>query len=353
MRRVSLTALLLLGGAVVLSGCTNTLRSLGIGKDDPAAEEAERLRLPPDLNAPGINDSMAVPRSARYSELQRGGLLADAGSNIKVQRAGGQRWLTIQAAPEQVWQWLQGYLKENGVAVARQEPRLGVIETEPLLHGAAVPRGVFAPRIKEPDAARVADVYLFRLEPGQQNGATEVYVAHRRSAASGDGDDTRWSLRPADPFLEAEMLRGFMVYLGMQQPDDLRRVAAAENDQPQASLEQADGRAELVLPDSFYDAWRRVGLAIDRLGFTVEDRNRAEGQYFIRYDPEAEQAKREKGFLESLAFWRDEPDRLSLYLIQLEQTDGRTMVRVANEAGEPAPADVAERILALLYEQLR
>lgn len=346
----SVLPLVVLLAAASVSGC----QMLGFGKKDPVAEQTEKLRLPPDLKATGINDRMAIPGGARYSELQaEASPLANADQNIQVHKAGGQRWLTIKAEADQVWTWLQAYLKAQGVAIARQEPRLGVIETEPVLQGTAVARGVFAPRVKDPSAARVADVYLFRVEQGRQKGETDVYVADRRVAAEGEGDDTRWSLRPADPFLEAEMLRGFMVYLGTRQPEDLRRVAAAEARPPQAQLVREGEQPQLVLQDGFYEAWRRVGLAADRLGFTLEDRNRAAGQYFIRYDPQAEQARKEKGFLESLAFWRDEPDRLALYVIQLKQGGERTTVTVTDEAGKPAPADVAERILALLHDQLR
>lgn len=352
MRRHLLPAAILLS-ASALGGC-GTLESIGIGRADPTAERAERLRLPPDLQAPGVNDSMAIPGAAQPADSRASAtLLDDPSAQLQVHKAGGQRWLTIQAAPEQVWQWLHGYLQEHGVGITREQPRLGVVETEPLLHGGAVPRGVFAPRIKNPDDARVADVYQFRLEPGAQAGTTDLYVAHRRAAAAGTEDSLQWSLRPADPFLEAEMLRGFMVYLGTREPDDVRRVAAAEARPPQATIERVDDWPRLVLPDSFYDAWRRIGIAVDRLGFTLEDRNRAEGQYFIRYDPRAGQGRREKGFLESLAFWRDEPDRLALYVIQLSQGDDAVTVTVTDEAGKPAPADVAERILALLHEQLR
>lgn len=129
--------------------------------------------------------------------------------------------------------------------------------------------------------------------------------------------------------------------------------SAEENQAPRAELLKGDDGARLVLPDSFYEAWRRVGLAIDRLGFTLEDRNRAEGQYFVRYDPRADQEPHKKGFLEGLAFWRSESDQLALYVIQLKQDGRQTAVTVTDEAGQPAPANAAERILTLLYEQLR
>jgi outer membrane protein assembly factor BamC len=329
----------------LLAGCG----LFGSGRDDAALSESERLRLPPDLSAEGVNESMAIPRSARALEQRQQTLLATPAANLQAHEAGGLRWLTVRAPAEQVWQWLHDYLQEYDVGVAREVPRLGLVETEPLLQGSAIPRGIFAPRITEAAEARVADVYQFRLETGQEAGATDLYVVQRRLVAEGE----RWSLRASDPFLEAEMLRGFMAYLGLQRPDDQRQIAAAEAQAPRAELSAVDGQARLLLVDSFYEAWRRVGMAIDRLGFTLEDRNRAEGQYFIRYDPRADQARREKGFFESLAFWRSEPDELALYVIQLAQSGRQTLVTVTDEAGELADAGVAERILALLYEQIR
>lgn len=148
----------------------------------------------------------------------------------------------------------------------------------------------------------------------------------------------------------------------LQQPPELLAAGSQPAPQPAPAtpspaagvLEHVDGQPRLLLTATFYEAWRQVGLAIDRLGFTLEDRNRAEGRYFVRYDPQADKERREKGFLESLAFWRDEPNQPALYVIQLTQDGGRTTaVAVTDEAGEPAPAEVAERILTLLREQLR
>lgn len=146
----------------------------------------------------------------------------------------------------------------------------------------------------------------------------------------------------------------------LRQPPDLSAANANEAAQPatgqarapQGELALAAEPPHLLLPVSFYEAWRRVGLAVDRLGFTLEDRNRAAGQYFVRYDPRADKAKREKGFLESLAFWRSDPDQLALYIIQLTQDGQQTAVTVTDEEGAAAPAAVAERILTLLHEQL-
>lgn len=122
---------------------------------------------------------------------------------------------------------------------------------------------------------------------------------------------------------------------------------------PQGDLLLDVEPAQLVVPFSLYDTWRRVGLAVDRLGFTLEDRNRAAGQYFVRYDPRADGSKPKKGFLQSLAFWRRDPDQLALYIIQLTQDGRQTAITVTDEDGAAAPPEVAERILTLLHEQLR
>lgn len=350
---MGLRSSLAVGAAILVgalgAGC-DTLKSLGLVQSDPVAERGERLRLPPDLSADSINDSMAIPQGG--SALAQGPRL---GAGLSVQRAGGQRWLTVQAAPEQVWQWLHDYLRQGGIEIANESAQLGVVETGWILRPIAIPRGVFSPEVKPAADARVADHYALRIEPGAAAGSTEVHVAHRRIATERPGPEAEWSLRPSDPFLEAEMLRGFMVYLGQRKQESVQQIAAAEATAPQARLERdAEGRVKLELANGFDDAWRRVGIAIDRLDFTLEDRDRSEGQYFVRYDPEAEGDRQEKGLLASLAFWReDTPDTVPLFVIRLVEAAGHTRIDVTDEAGEPAPAAVSERILALLDEQLR
>lgn len=343
--RIFRAAAAVLLGAVLLSGC-DTMKRLGLWRSDPAAERAARLQLPPDLSAEGINDSMAVPGFSLRNPA------GDAAGELSVAKAGGQRWLVIRTEPEQAWNWVRTYLELNGLSIARESMQLGVIESGWLLRPIAVPRGVFSPTVASSADARVADRYVFRVEPGAEPGSAEVYVAHRRIGTEQQGDDAAWSLRPADPFLEAEMLRGLLLYLGKQQLEALQQIAAAEAGGPLASLQRGIGdEVLLVLEDGFGDAWRRVGLAIDRLGFTLEDRDRGEGRYFVRYDP-GEAA--ERGFLRRLAFWRDDPrDDVSLYVIQLREAGDQTVVSVTNEAGEVAPPAVNDRILALLREQLR
>ena len=118
-----------------------------------------------------------------------------------------------------------------------------------------------------------------------------------------------------------------------------------------------DGAGTLEVLERFDRAWRRVGLALDRVGFTVEDRDRAKGIYFVRYvDPEAANSKKETGFLSKLNFWSSKDkvaDSKVQYRIFVEQTGNATNVQVLSNEGGVDKSETAKKILALLYEQLQ
>ena len=114
-----------------------------------------------------------------------------------------------------------------------------------------------------------------------------------------------------------------------------------------------------MLEEPFDRAWRRVGLALDRVGFTVEDRDRAQGLYFVRYvDPDIDGKKKDedKGFLSKLMFWRggasDKPSQAQ-YRIHLKAVGDTTNVQVLTREGGIDRSETSRRILSLLHEQLK
>jgi outer membrane protein assembly factor BamC len=113
----------------------------------------------------------------------------------------------------------------------------------------------------------------------------------------------------------------------------------------------------LVMDEAFDRAWRRVGLALDRIGFTVEDRDRAQGLYFVRYvDPDADNRSPQKGFLSSLAFWRSDDKPAaggSEYRLRVQGQGDASRVSVLTREGGLDSSDTARRMLGLLQEQLR
>jgi outer membrane protein assembly factor BamC len=126
---------------------------------------------------------------------------------------------------------------------------------------------------------------------------------------------------------------------------------------PQASLvKAANGAPGIALPEAFDRAWRRVGLALDRIGFLVEDRDRATGVYFVRYaDPDAQTAKEKEGFLSKLAFWKSKDSTLKAekYRVNVTGKGDASEVGVYQDNGNPAANETGDRIAKLLYEQLK
>ncbi|MCF8183615.1 MAG: outer membrane protein assembly factor BamC, partial [Polynucleobacter sp.] len=180
----------------------------------------------------------------------------------------------------------------------------------------------------------------------------EIYVNEGKS-------ETKWQPRPADPELEAEMLRRLMVRLGVEE-SRAKTMVAAEQRQERAKLSRAsDGAGALLLEEAFDRAWRRVGLALDRVGFTVEDRDRSQGLYFVRYiDPDTDSKKsgENKGFLSKLMFWKggsDTKPEQSQYRIHVKTAGDSTSVQVLTREGGVDKSDTSRRILGLLHEQLK
>jgi len=133
------------------------------------------------------------------------------------------------------------------------------------------------------------------------------------------------------------------------------QAATAPGAPERARLEKAaNGSSQLVVDDSFDRAWRRVGLALDRVGFTVVDRDRSKGTYFVRYsNPEAEGATKDKGFLDKLMFWKTDVDKPEQYRITVAQADPNSLVTVQDPDGAPDKSANGEKILALLKDQLK
>jgi outer membrane protein assembly factor BamC len=192
---------------------------------------------------------------------------------------------------------------------------------------------------------------------------TEIYVSHRGMEevyTSSSKDQTRWQPRKPDPDLEAEMLRRLMVRFGVQEARAKQQVAAAV-ETPRASLAKQTGGGKLMLNEQFDRAWRRVGLALDRVGFTVEDRDRSKGIYFVRYiDPETDvkTTEEKQGFfgrmVSGMKFWGNSPAKKNeQYQIAVRDIDAGAEVNVLTKEGRPEVSATSERILTLLYDQLK
>lgn len=336
------------------------------------------LDIPPDLARPGGDDRFVVPDtntkgSATFSDYSKdrkskpqAGAVATVLPNIdqvRIDRAGTQRWLVVPGTPEQLWPTIKEFWQESGFIVNVEKPEAGVMETDWAENRAQIPQtgitGVIGRALDSLYATSERDKFRTRIERGGQPGTTEIYISHRgmEEVYISEGQDVlRWQPRKADPDLEAEMLRKLMVRFGVE--DDRARTQLA-NTKPelQAKINRGADGDRLSLTDPFDRAWRRVGLALDRVGFTVEDRDRSKGLYFVRYiDPDADvKTTEDKGWLSKLKFWGGSSKIQSKeqYRILVEGGAAGAEVQVLNKDGTREKSDTANRILTLLFDQLK
>jgi len=204
------------------------------------------------------------------------------------------------------------------------------------------------------------DKFRSRIEKGSEPGTVEIYISHRGAAqvptkvSQGSLEDWVWTPSAPNPELEAEFLERLLLKFGTPATKAAEALVATAKAPDRARIEKsAQGTTELIVDDAFDRAWRRVGLALDRTGFTVVDRDRSRGLYFVRYaNPEID-VKR-PGWLDKLQFWKgDNKDKPEQYRIVITQSDPRSVVSVQDPQGAPDRSPNGEKILALLKDQLK
>ena len=345
------------------------------------AKKAAPLDVPPDLTKLERDGRYAVPdgkgvASASTYRQPRIGVTAPADSaaaagavgpvnteTMRVERAGSQRWLVVNLTPEQLWPQLKDFWADSGFTVVNESVTAGTMETDWAENRAKIPQDIIRRTIgKVFDSAYSTgerDKFRTRLER-TANGGTEIYISHRGAEEVLTGaqkEMTTWTARPNDPELEAYFLSRLMARLSGR-AEDKAAVAQAEKvvANPVAPQQAKRVGDAVELNDAFDRAWRRVGLALDRVGFTVEDRDRVQGVYFVRYvDPEV-QAK--EGFFTKLLSLGASSDKLKdaqrYRIVVKQQPAGNvTHVSVLGNDGQPSKSPTAENILKLLGEELK
>ena len=350
--------------------------------------------MPPELSRPQAEDRYAIPdpkSQTTYSQYtQRGNAPAIPGApearavlpkieGARLERQGDQRWLVVKGEPAAVWPIAREFWAENGYQLVKEEANTGILETEWYEDKSKIPQdlmrrtvGKVAPNLWSTPRR---DKYRTRLEKGSEYGTTEIFISNRNVEeifADANQDRTVWQSRPADRDAEAEMLQKLLVKIGTTQAVAQAEAQAKQqgtqvaSTQPTAASAAVERNAvlqgnQLTVNDSFDRAWRRVGLALDRVGFTVEDRDRTKGLFYVRYvDPEKDSSsprnKGDEGFFDKLKFWKsDTPrDKLPQYRVHVADAgSSMSQVVVQNSQGQPDQSNTSKRILNLLYDQLK
>jgi outer membrane protein assembly factor BamC len=375
--------------ACALSACSVTEELNERNKIDyKSAGKLPPLDIPPDLNTVKSDERFKVPERAdrTLSGFEKGRAagtpvvstspsLLPVNEVARIERAGAQRWLSVALPAEKVWPQLREFWQESGFSVETENQTTGILETNWAENRAKLPQDILRRTLGRVASGLYStserDRFRSRIERGNVANTTEIYISHRGMTEvyvdNTTKEQTRWQVRPSDPELEVEFLQRLLVKLGASSEQAKATVAGvAQQDKAQMSAaagasSAASTLSQISLTEPFDRAWRRVGLALDRTGFTVEDRDRTQGLYFVRYiDPEVEMANvtgQKPGFFGNLFTSKAKPTTPSQYRIKLAGAAAQTQVNVLNKDGkeisDAAELKTANKIMNVLLDQLK
>ena len=405
----------------LLAAC-DSIPFIDTSSDYKGAGRGRPLEVPPDLTSISTDETYSVPGGTTYSSYSQGQAtqqpeekLLPSAEGVRLERAGSQRWLVISAPPEKVWPVVREFWTDLGFAVRIENLQTGVMETEWVdpTNLTKDDQGNYLDKFQgwldKLNALNTRQKFRTRVDRGEDENITELYMSHRSvndvpddgktmiytAVGKVDAAQTPYAdnfkqdakARAAAEDLDAELLRRLMVKLGISEQQS-RTILAHPVQQKRATLEKTDGLTSLVLNDPFDRAWRRVGLALDRVGFLVEDRDRSRGIFYVKYsdlatdepegdnkglldslkfwgdDDEKEKAKpaapppkkQDSGMVDKLKFWESDKEKAAVeaqYRIRLDRGGDTTSVKVVDKDGKPDRSPTASRILNMLYEQLK
>jgi len=371
---------IVIAGAMLVSLVSCSVLGAG-GKSidySSAAVQAKSLEVPPDLTAPGIDETYRVPADtgavATYSDYSKGGAAQSSGAvlpdipGVRLERNGAQRWLLISDRPEKVWSVVRAFWQENGMSLKSEDPAAGLMETDWAESRVKIPqsgKGASDQKFDSKDySSGERDQYRTRLERSKDGAGTEVYITHRgmEEVFSDDKKVSQWQARGNDPEKEAVMLQRLMVRFGSSEARAKDALAAAVVPAASAvpatgpaassaaepagtsSLREISGNTIIVENDAFDRTWRKVGLAIEGAGLAVEDKDREKGVYYLR------PIKIEPGWLDKLKFWKSNEDTTRHYRVHVK--DGGTSCEVSITDQNGASTKASKEMLEAIFKNI-
>ncbi|ARP80682.1 hypothetical protein CAL12_07400 [Bordetella genomosp. 8] len=376
-RHAGYSALLTL---VMLAGCSDVNQILG--KEEPidyksaSGQQAQPLSIPPDLTQAAADPRYKAPPggTTTFSQYQAEGQQQAANqaqgkasndvlpqrTDMHVERDGDIRWLVVDMPPDQIFGKVVDFWTSNGFTIQSNDPKAGLIETNWAENRAKIPESWLRQALGFvlEQAYDSGEREKFRTRMERVNGHTEIYISHQhmveKNVGQRDSGNLQWQPGPEDPGLNAAMLARLMVYLGTSVDQAKTMVARAEATPAQPKITRdvvADG-ARLNVQESFDRAWRRVGVALDSGGFTVDDRDRSAGDFYVRYlDTDTGVQRDEPGFF-SRMFGTARPSQAPQYRIHVVGQGAATQVTVLDANGQVDTTPTAQRLLSVLADKM-
>jgi outer membrane protein assembly factor BamC len=360
-----------LGALVALSGCDTLNDWLAPDRVNyKTAETAPNLAVPSDLSTADISQRYAAPPAlntlggtAARTPTAAGNLTLGVPNTqdplgMHVESDGDRRWLVIDGrTPDQVWPQLKEFWTDNGFTIKTDSPQTGIMSTDWAENRANIPNDWFRNSVgKLFDFAYSSGTRdMFRTQVDRTvDGSTYLSVTHSAMEEVLTGQDktsSRWETRPRNPALEAAILQKMMQKFGLTEDQAKQLVANARPAGAKVAVEQSGGASTLDLAEPFDRAWLRVGLALDRTNFTVDNRDREKGIYYVHYSDSMADLKKDGLFGKFFSSNTPKPTRQFLVNVK-PKADKLTQVNVVDSSGQPDSSSDAQRIVSLLHAQL-
>jgi outer membrane protein assembly factor BamC len=354
--------------ALIVLGMMSSCSLFDSNKVNYKAQVTKRpitLDVPPDLSQLNRETRYLIPGdSVSANELNKivptkNDIAPSQIADIRMEHVGSEHWLVIKRSASSVWPLLKQFWIDNGYAVQSEDSKTGFLETDWLDNKKELPKDFISRTLNKylssATSSGIRDKFITRLE--SKDNEIEVSIAHRaieEVQLNALVPGTAWRARASDPELENEFLRRLMIALGAPEAQAQELAAKSQaNSAKRSNLQPSSTQTVIAYPESFDTSWRRVGVALDRSGFTVEDRDRKSGLYYVRFVERTVEGK-EPGFFSRLFGESSTPEGPQRYRIKLEMVNDReSTISVLNASGEPLRSNASQKIAQLLMDELK
>ncbi len=358
--------------AIGLTACGSMTSNDKVDYKQQGEVRGPNLALPPDLITAQsdrrfiVHDGTATMseynQAVKKSTQMRSNVLTGI-PGMKIERDGEKRWLVVDKSAADLYPQVKDFWQENGFLLLIDSPSTGIMETDWAENRAKIPqdfiRRTLGRALDSIYDSGERDKYRTRLEV-QKPDVTEIYITHKGAIETPikDGDaaiTSRWMIRPSDPELEVIFLTRLMERLGMTQEQAKAQIAQSNtvSNTPKARLIEEGSATRIEMALSFDRAWRDIGLALDRSNFTVEDRDRSKGIYFVRYVNPKELGDGRSWFGRTFGKSNDADKKAKLYRVVVQSKgENQINVFVQNADGKPENTPTANQLLTTLDRQL-
>jgi len=373
--RLGIQSSLIVVSALGLTACSSFSSLTASDKVDYKKQGEVRgpnLALPPDLITAQadrrfiVQDGTATmseySQAVKKSSQMRTNVLTGI-PGMKIERDGDKRWLVVDKSAASLYPQIKDFWQENGFLLLIDSPSTGILETDWAENRTKIPQDIIRRTLgKVLDSlydSGERDKFRTRLEV-QKPEVTEIYISHKGAIEVPLKDasttiSTRWTVRPSDPELEAIFLTRLMERLGMTQEQAKAQITttAAAPKTPKAKLIEDGAETRIEMTQSFDRAWRDVGLALDRSNFTVDDRDRSKGIYFVRYVNPKDLGDSRGWFGRTFGKTDDADKKAKVYRVVVQDRgQNQIVISVQDSDGKPENTATGNQLLTTLDRQL-